>query len=325
MNGDRRPGIYGDYDFATGEESWHRIDTLGRRKFLPEKTLEDDPILPPGAQWLDPHPSYRLGYAKAVSYEYRLLVVDIYTLFQRPSPDLLQLAAGIEYPSIDESYWTYAGMVAYYKNITEVVEIYDPETRTFSLTGSLSVPRRLPAAVLLDDGQVLVIGGETKIDINGVLTAFQCLRSGEKYDPITGAFARLATSSVNGCQVAATRLDNGDVLITRDEQAEIFVAGTQSFKFTGKMSTAHGWHHTSTLLDDGRVLITGGQAEVPVSIDVVEVFDPRTQLFSTIDSMSNPRDLHTATLLPNGNVLIAGGGDGDIRLSSAEIFIPNIP
>ncbi len=38
--------------------------------------------------------------------------------------------------------------------------------------------------------------------------------------------------------------------------------------------------------------------------------------------MTVARDGHTATLLPDGTVLIAGGGDGNIALSSTELYDP---
>jgi galactose oxidase-like protein/Kelch motif protein len=65
--------------------------------------------------------------------------------------------------------------------------------------------------------------------------------------------------------------------------------------------------HSSTLLPDGRVLITGGMVENGVFLNSAELFDPSKGTFVSTASMQSHRVGHSATLLPNGKVLIAGG------------------
>ncbi len=97
--------------------------------------------------------------------------------------------------------------------------------------------------------------------------------------------------------------------------------------------------HTSTLLADGRVLITGGirkYGQVEEILATVEIFDPQTgqhRLLTAADgsplkmrAMSG-RAFHTATVLRTGKVLLAGGigllaGKKD-TLISTEIFDPD--
>ena len=38
-----------------------------------------------------------------------------------------------------------------------------------------------------------------------------------------------------------------------------------------------------------------------------ELYDPKTETWSTTGSLANGHSGHTATLLPNGKVLVAGG------------------
>jgi hypothetical protein len=77
--------------------------------------------------------------------------------------------------------------------------------------------------------------------------------------------------------------------------------------------------HTATLLNDGRVLITGGNfvdfcnfSSNP--LDTAVVFDPATSSYSLGVMMSEPRAQHSATLLADGKVLVVG--------STAELFDP---
>lgn len=84
---------------------------------------------------------------------------------------------------------------------------------------------------------------------------------------------------------------------------------------------------TATLLQDGKVLIVGGVADITVAgsaTSEVEIYDPSTQRFSTAAPLSIGRAGHTATLLPNGKVLVAGGYTqlGNLALATAETYDP---
>ena len=65
---------------------------------------------------------------------------------------------------------------------------------------------------------------------------------------------------------------------------------------------------TTTLLDDGRVLVAGG-LDIVGATDSAELYDPTTGTWSAIAPLPTPRVGHTATKLPDGKVLIFGGID----------------
>jgi galactose oxidase len=70
----------------------------------------------------------------------------------------------------------------------------------------------------------------------------------------------------------------------------------------------------SVVLPNGQVVVTGGQTyPVPFTdtnaILVAELWDPVTQVFSTLAPMATPRTYHgVALLLPDGRVWVSGGG-----------------
>lgn len=79
---------------------------------------------------------------------------------------------------------------------------------------------------------------------------------------------------------------------------------------------------TMTLLDDGKVLVTGGNNSTG-ALSGAEIYDPSTGTFSATRNMLHPRFVHTATLLPNGTVLITGGfNNAEGFMQTTEIFDP---
>jgi WD40 repeat protein len=82
--------------------------------------------------------------------------------------------------------------------------------------------------------------------------------------------------------------------------------------------------HTSTLLEDGRILIVGGDDDTAAYASA-EVYNPATGKFSEVGKMAAPRTGHLAALLADGRVLVSGGWAGPDHLqalSSAEIWDP---
>ena len=83
--------------------------------------------------------------------------------------------------------------------------------------------------------------------------------------------------------------------------ARLFDPATNTFSVSGALTSPRD-RATATRLQDGRVLVFGGEGTAGWP-DRGELYDPRTGLFSPTVPAGAGRVGHTATLLPNGKVL----------------------
>ncbi len=191
------------------------------------------------------------------------------------------------------------GGVEQFNGATATAEFYNVTTGAFdcshlggvnSTTGAcnntMTQARFYASVAPLPNSQVLVAGG------NG--TGVQCFNSAEIFNPAAGSFS----SSANA------------------------------------MYDAHCFVHTTTVLQDGRVLITGGEDATGNLVNTADMYNPTTGQFDCSglggvsattqfcqNTMNDTLFLHTATLLQNGQVLIVGGNDG-VPVANAQIFDP---
>jgi hypothetical protein len=191
-------------------------------------------------------------------------------------------------------------------------EIYDPATGTLSLTGSLGIFYGVPQRTLLLNGVVLFTGGDTFFDGN--------VNGAELYDPATGIFASTGSMfTARDENHSATLLPDGTVLVAGGTgqgvcmpqslslcvypplaSAEIYDPAMSGFSRTGSLASAR-LEHTATLLNNGQVLITGGEA-----------FNGGGQCCSNdtpINGMSSA-ELYTPAVLVPAPVLFSTSGDG---------------
>ncbi|XXY19082.1 kelch repeat-containing protein [Sorangium sp. So ce216] len=104
----------------------------------------------------------------------------------------------------------------------------------------------------------------------------------------------------------------------RPDTAELYDPATDTFTPTGTMTDdRHG--HSTTLLQDGRVLVAGGSSWIARNrstlVDTAEVFDPAAGTWTAVASMPSVRSGNALLLLPDGRVLA-------FSPSGAEIYDP---
>jgi len=107
--------------------------------------------------------------------------------------------------------------------------------------------------------------------------------------------------------------------------AELFYPATSTFSSTGSMISGRSLH-TATLLNNGQVLMAGGDASFysqneAHSLSAAELYDPASGTFTSTADMTAARESHTATLLPNGEVLVVGGADGTLGYSATTTVL----
>jgi Galactose oxidase, central domain len=169
--------------------------------------------------------------------------------------------------------------------------------------GPMITPRSSHTATLLANGKVLVTGGRYKDNTFGNINL--TLASAELFDPNTGAWVQTASMASSLTAHSATKLLDGRVFVYGGG-AEIYDPLSQTWANAG-VSFPRIWN-TTTLLSDGRVLVAGGASpSVGAPFAFVEVYNPISNAWTTVNPMNIGRRSHTATLLTNGQVLVVGG------------------
>ena len=115
-------------------------------------------------------------------------------------------------------------------DVLNYVELYDPSTRNWTLTGQLNNERAGHAPIVLLNGKVLVMGGISNSD---------CLSGAELYDSSASNWTTTGSMHDERSGHTATLLNNGKVLVTGGrcegltstaENAEIYDPSTGTWK-----------------------------------------------------------------------------------------------
>jgi hypothetical protein len=144
----------------------------------------------------------------------------------------------------------------------DTAEMYDPATRSFTaMRAHMTSDRVGAAAIKLNDGRVLIVGGKSGRVVTSRhpnLFSLTPLNTAEIFDPEAGTFIR-----------------------------------------TGDMRAPH-YLPTATMLDNRNVLVVGGwtiKGPVVVGMRNAEIYRPETNLFSQVGPTNVARLTNTATLL----------------------------
>ena len=192
----------------------------------------------------------------------------------------------------------------------------------FLTTGNMSTGRTGHTATLLQNGKVLVAGGDGCY-YDSYYYPDACIQdSAETFDPGTDTFSATGKMAVKRAFHTATLLSTGKVLVTGgpDASAELYDPTSGTFTATGSMSVGRS-AQTATLLANGKVLIVGGLS-ISGELATAELYDPASGTFTATGAMTTPRTGHSATLMADGRVLIVGGSNPKGIEKTSEVYDP---
>ena len=167
---------------------------------------------------------------------------------------------------------------------SDTAEIYDPDTGTFTPTGSMVHKRHTTAAVTLLDGTVLIPAGFTE-EGNG--------DTADSYDPATGQFTETQPLNVPRARQGAMLLHDGRVLVAGGfaggNTSEVFDPATGTWSLSaGRMGLPQRFNFSYAVLPNGKALVAGGATNPPPSRPTsAELYDPATQQWTSAGDMSS--------------------------------------
>ena len=190
-------------------------------------------------------------------------------------------------------------------------EIYDPVADTFTAAAPMNYCRHAHQAVILSDGRIMVISGYAETSSQIVTNTV------EIFDPNTAAWTVVAPLPSGRASFAATRLLEGNVLISggywatdADGLQAVYVYNPTTNIWTSMAPMlAPRENHIAITLPTGKVLMVGGN-DGTAAIGFSELYDTSAKSSgnSTVaGGISAGGWAANAVLLPDGNVWSAGG------------------
>jgi N-acetylneuraminic acid mutarotase len=213
---------------------------------------------------------------------------------------------------------------------TDTAEIYDRNTGTWTMTGSMTTPRALAAATQMANGRVLVTGGDSAWASTEGQTV---LGTAEAYDPAGGTWSSAGVMSSPRAAHVAISLPDGMVLAAGGwadgrelglPSADEYDPATDAWHRINDMPGAHA-QGRGLSLSDGRVMILGGFDAGSVATATVEVFNPAGSTWIRLAGLQQAVYWPCAVALDNDRVLVAGGWTDKAPTHAIEVFDPSGP
>ena len=228
----------------------------------------------------------------------------------------------------------------YRTEVTNSVELWDPEMWAFVPMQPMNEPRAFHQAVLLDDGRVLVIGGSRGFGGSGAISSFEHalasgMRTTEIFDPVQGNWQQgpnLPEKNVGG---RAIKDGGGAILLagginSQDTAQDVVYRFDPQATYVNQVATMNvpRAFFSMVLLRDNRVLVAGGyEGSIGslTSLDSTELFDPGSQTFSISTPLPEPIAFGTAVqgILGNDMVYITGGNSENRSVTGTTLMTFN--
>ncbi len=193
-----------------------------------------------------------------------------------------------------------------YLNVVDtsaIPELWSPATGRWRVAEALPKPRGEFAAVALDDGRALVIGGANQ--------ACQSFSSAYLFDPATEHWSKTGLMGTARTNPAAAVLDDGRVLVA----GGAYSSGCndyQSVSVPGAVGALVAFRDggEESVRPDGPRLADVDVGPIGHALATAELFDPATGRWSDTGAMRQARVGAQAVTLGDGRVLVWGAQDG---------------
>lgn len=193
-------------------------------------------------------------------------------------------------------------------------EIFNINSEKFTPVGNTNFEHSACDVIRFDNGYILIVDAIKNIEIfNPVTKTFQ----------IVGKESRKLLNGIRTCE--AIKLDDNRAIIVGyygyPERSKVFIYDLAEDTFTsGGRLLYTRLHPALSLLDDGRVLVSGGWDKT------AEIYSPSSQQSVLTGNLKKERRQNHAITLPNGKVLVINGISGNDetlrKQKSAEIYNP---
>tara|TARA_Y100000590_G_scaffold185129_1_gene210944 strand:+ start:5968 stop:7329 length:1362 start_codon:yes stop_codon:yes gene_type:complete len=196
-------------------------------------------------------------------------------------------------------------------------EIYDPKSDEWQSVADMNYKRQLGQAITLPDGRVMIIGGRSGVET---------LSSSEVYNMEDNIWLEAEPMIQQRMSHSAIKLSDNRVLVTGGMSsvtmgdtlgsAEIYDPIENSWTMVASLYRAR-LGHSSILLPDGRVLVTGGTTTETEDLlgpeTTAEIYDPIGDKWSLVSTDLFARKDHSSVFIPEGfrggKVILIGGAD----------------
>jgi hypothetical protein len=203
-------------------------------------------------------------------------------------------------------------------------KIWDPKGGVWGDSGLLATARSFPASSVLQDGRVIVIGGDYEN-----LPTDTYLATTEVFDAGTGKWTKTGSLKAARTSALAVTLTDGRVLVAGGLTAKGAVADTEIWDPAAGTWSSVGptpiWTGSILLaLAGGGALLAGGMDGAGKGVASAYRFDPTAGKWVATGKMLTAAFDRAAAVLQTGQVLVAGGIPARLKpaITAAELYDP---
>lgn len=205
--------------------------------------------------------------------------------------------------------------------VSRSVEVYDPESNTWSTTAPLPEGRH-HAGIAALDGKLYVVGGFAK----SLLSVWKAVPTVYQYDPVTSVWRELPqmpnARGALGVTVYRDRLYAIGGYDGEGNTAAVEVFDPQSNTWSTAASMPTPRDHLAVVTAGSRIYAIGGRPDLNYrqNMGVVEEYDPETDQWQTRAKLPTARSGIAAGVI-DGRIYVLGGESGQETFAINEISI----